>query len=428
MTTDRSMAPPINPVPRVKLSVPEPLFLSNGIPVYIVEAGALDLCRIELLFKAGNTAQEKKLTASFASSLSDSGTPRLNAEQIAESIDAYGAFLENEFFFDYASVNLYSLTRHVENASRILGEVIRDASFPENEFEVHSAFSRQRFLVAMKKVQHICSRKFSDLLFGNNHPYSTALEESDFDAITSHDVRRFYHRFYRPDNLMIFVSGQPGSNILSILEKEFGKIAWPSNDEKPVFPKTLIPVSESGKFHIKVDDALQSAIKIGKRCYGRKDPRFPLLALANTALGGYFGSRLMANIREDKGYTYGIGSGIMSLEYDAFWSISTEVGADVTADALKEIYFEIRKMNESGLSQDELATVKNYMLGSFLGSLDSPFQIGDKVRTIAFYGLDKNYYEYFTDKVSSADALEVGRVFNDVFSEENLVELVVGLR
>src|SRR5690606_5823220 len=145
--------------------------------------------------------------------------------------------------------------------------------------------------------------------------------------------------------------------------------------------------------------ALQSAIRLGSRTIGRSHADFPALQLVNILLGGYFGSRLMANIREDKGYTYGIGSGIVSLQHDAYLTIATEVGADATRATLVEIEKEIGRLRSEPVSDEELQVVKSYILGSMLGSLENIFAHGDKFRNVYFSGLDIDYYDYYVETI-----------------------------
>ena len=150
------------------------------------------------------------------------------------------------------------------------------------------------------------------------------------------------------------------------------------------------------------------------------------LQILNTVFGGYFGSRLMSNIREDKGYTYGIGSAITSMEDAMFFFLSTEVGADVTNEALKEVYFELDRLRDELVSEEELVMVKNYMLGSMLKSSDGPFSMADKYKAVYFKGEDLSFYDRYISMVNNVTSEELLEVAKKYFDPEEMLEVVVG--
>jgi len=142
--------------------------------------------------------------------------------------------------------------------------------------------------------------------------------------------------------------------------------------------------------------------------------------------GGYFGSRLMANIREDKGYTYGIGSAMVSFRHAGYFTISTEVGAEVTKDAIKEIYFELNKLQTEKISENELSLIRNYMLGTFLRSIDGPFALADRFKGIYFNGLNYDYYERYVETIKSITPKQLQDLANKYLKKDEMIELVVG--
>jgi zinc protease len=173
-------------------------------------------------------------------------------------------------------------------------------------------------------------------------------------------------------------------------------------------------------------DAIQSAVKVGRVLFNKTHPDYFKFQVLNSVLGGYFGSRLMANIREDKGYTYGIGSGINNLVRSGYFFISTEVGADVTSSTLSEIYKELKVLRENLIPDTELETVRNYMLGNFLRSVDGPFSLGEKFRAIWEYGLDYSFFDEYFRVVKSVTPGELRDIANQYLREEDMIECVVG--
>jgi len=210
---------------------------------------------------------------------------------------------------------------------------------------------------------------------------------------------------------------------LKLIEKHFAGMKPEGKREKTSAEKINI---RSGIHYIEKKDALQSAIRLGKILFTKNHPDYPAMLVLNTVFGGYFGSRLMANIREDKGYTYGIGSAMVSFSHAGYFTISTEVGADVTKDAVKEIYFELNKIQTEKISESELALVRNYMLGTFLRSIDGPFALADRFKGIYFSGLDYDYYERYVETIRTVSSEKLMELANSYWKKEEMIELVVG--
>jgi zinc protease len=183
---------------------------------------------------------------------------------------------------------------------------------------------------------------------------------------------------------------------------------------------------KASEHFLEKEEALQSAIRIGRRTINRSHADFPGLQVLNTILGGYFGSRLMANIREDKGYTYGIGSASVSLKNAGYFFIASEVGAEVCSKAIDEIDKEIEILKTQPVPDDELVLVRNYMLGSLLGSLENAFSHADKFKNIFFYGLGYDYYERYIQTVKDISAERIMELANKYFNAGDFERVIVG--
>jgi len=242
--------------------------------------------------------------------------------------------------------------------------------------------------------------------------------------MTRDTILDFYRSHYHSGNCTIVVSGSLPLNIHATLNKHFGGV-W--GNVVPV-AKDFVPFrgTTEQKHLIRKDDAIQSAIRIGRVLFNKTHPDYFKFQVLNTVLGGYFGSRLMANIREDKGYTYGIGSGLSSLVHGGYFFISTEVGADVSKDALKEIYKEIGLLREELVGAEELETVRNYILGQFLRSVDGPFALADKFKAVWEFGLGYDYFDRYFEAVKTITAKEIRDMANQYLQEKDLIECVAG--
>ena len=225
------------------------------------------------------------------------------------------------------------------------------------------------------------------------------------------------------------MAGKVEEDMLVLLDNYFGGDDWNNASSSDSFAANLSviePNEINGSELILKKDAVQSAIRIGKVLFNKKHPDFQSLQILNTLFGGYFGSRLMSNIREDKGYTYGIGSGIVSLQNSGYFFISTEVGVDVCKDALNEIYFEMNRLREELVSENELQLVKNYLLGTFLRSVDGPFAMAEKFKGIMEYNLDYDYFDNYIATIRSISASKLRNLANTYLDKNSMIELVVG--
>ncbi|MFI5164279.1 MAG: M16 family metallopeptidase [Bacteroidia bacterium] len=426
----RTQAPSINEIKKAEMIRASEFRLKNNIPVYHINAGTQDLVKIELLFPAGMWQQPSPLVGSAASAMLQEGTSRRSAKEIAEMVDYYGAFLETNIAHDFATVAIYSLNKHLYEVLPVVEEIISDSVFPQNEWEVYLQNKQQAFIVNNKKVSFVSHKVFAELLFGNEHPYGHNVSERDFEKLKKEDAFNFYKRSYSAAHTIVVASGNVTDATLKLIEKHFAslksEIRNPTRLRNGQESEIKKVETEKGIHYIEKKDALQSAIRIGKMLFTKPHPDYPAMLVLNTIFGGYFGSRLMANIREDKGYTYGIGSALVSLSHAGYFNISTEVGAEVTKDAVKEIYFELNRIQTEKISESELQLVRNYMLGTFLRSIDGPFALADRFKGIHFSGLGYDYYDRYVETIRTISSEKLMELANKYLKKEEMIELVVG--
>lgn len=423
-TLDRVNAPAFQVVDKVELLKAEAYKLDNGKTVHYINAGAQDVCRIELIFEAGSWYQHKPLVASAVGRLAQEGTSSYTADQLASKLDFYGAFLEPKVTKDFASVTLYSLNKHLVDTLPLLKEIVTEAIFPEDELNTFTQREVQSLITNQKKVSFLASQKFSETLFGGKHPYGYTISVDDIKALERKVLIEFYEKHYQKLDCDIVLSGKIGKAQFDLVNQYFGSDV-PQNSESLDIEYQAQPHAEK-KIFVERGDAIQSAIKIGFPTISKTHEDFHKLSLVNTILGGYFGSRLMTNIREDKGYTYGIGSGLVSMLHGSYFVISTEVGADVCNDAIKEIYKEIDRLKNEMVGENELNTVKNYMIGRFQRNTDGPFAWADAFVGLHKFGLDYDHYSNFFRVVKEMTAGDVLHIANKYFQESSFYEVVAG--
>lgn len=423
---DRKNAPSRADIQKINVPQAEKHTLDNGIPVYAINAGFQDLVKVELLFTNPEFNAAKPLMNSATNRMLPEGTSKYNSQQLADLIDYYGAFFETDENSDFCSVMLYSLNKYLGQTLPYIREMLTEPSFPENELSVYKKNHKQRLIVDNEKVGSLARRKFNQIIFGNDHPYGFMVQPDDYDALNREDLIAFHKLKYSPSNCVLIVSGMINADTIQMLNKNFG--SWKNENLKLNFNRPAFQTEKEFKHYVKKDGAIQSAIRIGKPFFNRSHEDYPGVAVANTLLGGYFGSRLMSNIREDKGYTYGIGSAIVSMKQEGYFFISTEVGAKVTNDALREIYSEIELMRSETVEEEELEMVRNYMLGTFLKGIDGAFQLAERFKSIYLSGLDYGYYDRYLAKIRTIGPDEVLSLSRKYFDPAGFHELVVGLK
>jgi zinc protease len=422
---DRKTIPAFKPIEKIEMIHAGEKRLRNNIPVYAINAGTQEIIKVEFLFSAGMYHQQMTLQATSVNSMLEEGTSKMNAAQIADAVDFYGAFLEVGVEQDNASVVLYTLNKHLKATLPVIEQIIKDAAFPQNELETHLKNKKQKFLVNNQKVATLARKRFAELIFGEMHPYGRDVKDADFERINREHLVQFYQTHYRSENCRIIVAGKVNDDVYIELDRLFGGNDWSGKEHLKENTSEIISATDKEQLIFK-EDALQSAIRIGKIMFNKTHPDFHPMQVLNTVYGGYFGSRLMSNIREDKGYTYGIGSGMVSLKHGGYFFISTEVGVDVCKNAIAEIYYEMNRLREELVGEEELKLVKNYMLGTFLRNVDGPFALADRFKGLLEYGLGYDYFDRYIATVRSISASDIRDLANTYFDKDSMIELVVG--
>jgi len=426
---DRSIAPEkhsFNPeFFGIESLMPVKTVFSNGIPCYQINKGSQELVKIEFIFDAGTSHQTKKFSSFSVFQLLTEGTLNFTSAQISEIFDFYGAHIEKEIDRDFASVSVYCLNKYLDKILPLLKEIICFPVFPEHEIEIFKKKQISQLIINQEKVNFVARTKFSEILFGKSHPYGAVAEIPDIENININDLKNFHHQYLSSVNCKILVSGKINDKIISDIEAYFGMLKWGNSEKLPFnFPEILNIDAE--KHYIHKEKAVQSAIRIGQRMFNFHHPDYFRFQLLNTVLGGYFGSRLMKNIREDKAYTYGIGSAVLPLKHSGYFFVSTEVGAENTKKAIDEIYHEMDVLTKDIISDEELNLVKNYKYGEFIRSIDGAFAIAESLKPLIMYNLEFDYYTKYLNSIQNTTPENLLQIAEKYFKFNNFIELVVG--
>ncbi|NDV66892.1 pitrilysin family protein [Bacteroides sp. 224] len=423
---NRTIQPEIRELDQIGILYPEKTILPNGIPLYMIRAGEQEIVRLDLVFKGGSWHQTQKLQALFTNRMLREGTLTYSSAEISEKLDYYGAWLELSSSMEYAFITLYSLNKYFAETLEILNSIVKEPIFPEREFQQVIETNIQQYKVNTQKVDFIAHRSLLKNLFGTKHPCGNLAEEKDYDLVTPDLLREFYEIYYTQSNCSVYISGKVTDDIVNRIERVLGTDFFGKGTEIPVQSDKVITISEQKRIFTECPNAMQSAIKLGYHSITRLHPDYPKLRVLVTLFGGYFGSRLMSNIREDKGYTYGIGAGMMFYPGTGLLAISSETDNEYVEPLIKEVYHEIDKLHLETVSQEELSTVKNYMLGEMCRSYESAFSLSDAWIFVHTSGLPEDTFERSLQAVRETDAAELKRLANLYLCKESLKEVIAG--
>jgi zinc protease len=417
---NRTIAPSYSQAEELQLVFPEKIQLTDHVELYWFKDVKDDSVKLDIEWSAGSKYQSKKLVASFTNKMLLAGSDELKARDISEEIDFYGGYSQLEIDKDHSAMVLYGLRDNFSDIFAVVEKAFDQVQFPEAEFKKEVQISLDKFKIDSKKVKVQCRRAFTKNIFGDGSKYSHVAEASDFSDLNRTDLQTYFEEHYAKAPV-IFLTGNVEHSFIEQLKNWASRFnAKPANFEPQSFSQQM------GRVEVPQKDALQSAIRIGRLMFDKNHPDYFKFQLLNTILGGYFGSRLMANIREDKGYTYGIGSGLSVLEEAGYFFVTAEVGADVKEDAIKEVFFEFDRLKNDLIPEEELTKVKNYMLGEFLRQADGPIALMEIYKNIYFNKLKTSYYNDFIAAIHAATAEELKDLANKYLVREQMLEVTAG--
>jgi predicted Zn-dependent peptidase len=424
MVRIRRIQPPVHPFDARILVPIKSVTLRNGTSLFLIDAGTEDIMRIEFVFRAGMALEYLPLLATSSNMMLTEGSEKYTSEELNSILDFYGIFLNLIAEKDTAGLIVYFLNKHFEKALELIVEVLFHPEFPEKELGLLMKKRLNWYRINREKVQNIATDKFFESVFGSHHPYGRMVQETDFEGMMSSLLKDFHTKFYLPEKMTMIVSGRIPERAVDLFEKYFGDL----HSEKIYTEdsKNLIKGESRKKEHIKKKGAIQTAVRIGSPAINKRHPDYPGLKFLNVLLGGYFGSRLMKNIREEKGYTYGIHSSVSSFDLSGFKLISTEVGKENAGQAIDEIYKEIRLLLKEPVAQDELEVVRNYMSGEMVRMFDGPFAIAESFKAVWEFGLDLNYFVGMMNTIRTITPDEILRLANTYYRLDDLYEITVG--
>ncbi|MCB0531617.1 MAG: insulinase family protein [Lewinellaceae bacterium] len=419
----RRSAPHIREVSQLTLPLPKVIRLDNGLPVYVLDFPEQEILKLEVVYNAGRPAETKRLVARATARMVQEGTRQKSAAVIAELIDFYGGSLSIPTNLDSANFLLFTLHRHAEKLVPVFAELLHEPAFPENELETFKRASARSLAIDLDKEEVLAYRKITELIFGPDHPYGYNSTPADYAALQQADLIRHFERWFTPANCRIFASGRVDHGVRYLLNQYFGQerrdgAALAVSPMAPKYVAQTIPLKHPG--------SLQTAVKIGRPLFSRRHPDYNGMYVLNTILGGYFGSRLMRNIREKRGYTYNIYSTVDAMLHDGCFYIATEVDNSKVRATIKQIFAEMERLCEEPIPDAELSMVRNYLLGMLLNGLDGPLNISDVIKTLVTEDLPLDAFDGLVHTIRTITPKQLQKLARRYFKTADFSVVTVG--
>jgi len=403
--------------------------LANGLEVILVESHTVAKFHGELFFRSGNAAAADRSVslAEMTATMVRTGTAKSTSREIEERLRGLGADLSVSAGQDTSAISFAGLSDHAEPLLQLVNELARDASFPPPEFERERRQRLEEVKLERTQPGFLAGERLRRVLF-DKHPYAlVSPTEEQVAAYNIEQLRTLYRDFYTPENAILLLVGDfDPPTIQSDIEKVFG--SW--SGKRPVAKESPWPPSPQGRcvYLVHVPGAVQTQILCGCRAITRKHPDWIKLGLTNSLYGGAFNSRLVMNIREDKGYTYSPRSAVNPLRQHGYFSVSAAVRNEVVAASLTEIFYEIDKLRSLPVPESELLDAQNYLTGVFSMGLATQSGLLSQISTLALNELPDDYLETYRQKVRALTADDVLPAARTYFDSANMQIVVVGDR
>ena len=394
----------------------------NGVDIHVINTSEYEVIRVSFVFHAGTRSQQHPFVASATANMLAEGSKDYTSQQLAEKLDYYGSYFDVNIDRDYVYITFCSLKKFFAQTAELIEQIILYPTFPEKEVATYCAKRRQQLTIERRKVETRAREQFAQAIFGEVHPYGISSDEKEYDSITRVQIENHYRRLYTAQNCMIVCSGSISENVL----QQISKIAEQIPSTAECFNDQIPPFKTSHTNIVKHEGALQSSIRMGRLLFPRTHPDFIPMQVLSTILGGYFGSRLMQNLRERNGFTYGVFSAMVNFQHTGYLALATQVGKEVTHAALEQIDHEINILRTEKVEEEELMLVKNIMAGEMMRILDGPFGIADVTTENILCGFDNSHIQHNLERIRQTSSEEILSLAQKYLDPKDMVTVVVG--
>lgn len=427
----KNLAPVSKEILRVKLPRPVDATLDNGLTVLVLEDHRLPNVAVNLTIEgAGGLYDPSDVPglASVTAQMTREGTKGRTSRQIAEETERLAAFIfVNSGFGSSTSTTLFAsgLSDNFDQWFALAVDILLNPSFPADEL----AKLKDRLKVQLRQNRaspfFLASERFNRVVYGNHPAAVISATDASLDAMTLEMLAKFHRERYAPQNAILAIAGDvSASTLIPRLKAMFQ--SWPRTTVADQLPQNPIPATQRKLYLVHRPNSVQTNLFVGNIAIDRRSPDYIAMTVMNRILGGGPASRLFINLREEKGYTYGVGSGLTALKFPGPWSASSSMRTEVTEGALGELLKEIRRIREEKVSARELDDARRAIVAQFALSLESPAQVIGYEITRRIYGFPADYWDTYPARVSAISADEVQRVARKYLDPETMQIVAVG--
>ncbi|MFI3240301.1 MAG: pitrilysin family protein [Bacteroidales bacterium] len=420
---DRSVAPMVKDFTDVDIIKPTQWSLENGIKVKEFNCASEEVVRIDFIFRGGMLQQGQPMLLPMLLSMLSQGTRNYSSADIAECFDYCGAWIDTNMYDNYSVVTVYCINRCLDKVLPVIEEMIKYPTFPSEEFKVVKSQTLSLLRTNHERVSYLAMRGFNRAFFGDSHPLGKEGTISGLRKINVEELSGLHKAIFTSDGALIQIAGCVTDDVRELITNYFSN-SWGGS---AVDISTVDKTPSRKRLNIcNKSNAVQSAVIMGMETINRDNPDYLTMRVLITALGGYFGSRLMSNIREDKGYTYGIHGHLLGKSDMAYMIISSECDTSYTYPLIQECIKEIERLKVELIADEELKLVKSYMLSNLAKISDSPFSISDYYLTAYCNNIPKEYFNNQVAVIKNITPEELLEVAKKYLNIEQLYIIIAG--
>lgn len=418
---DRHIAPPAQALHPVTFAKEQIITFANGLQVYLLPLGDQEVFKWECIWDGGAAAAPKAGMANRCAQMLKRGTKNYSGYALNEAFDFHGAYWDVQTQMEHHGISVYSLCKHFPALLDLSQEIIHSSQFHLDDWEKERDIDVQKLRLQWEKTSFASGQYFRAALF-EGQPLGRIAQAEDVAQLELSETQAWYQSHWKEAMPRIFLSGKIHDSMLQALENSFGKGRYQEIETIQTIPVN----SKAQSIYKEKEGAMQSSIRYGKLGPSRKEKDYFHFMVANTLLGGFFGSRLQKNIREEKGFTYGISSSLIPLKSQAYWVCGTDVNKANREETLAEIRKEILGLQETLVPEEELDLVKNYLIGNFIAEASQVFDVAEKIKTRCLYQLEDRYYENFQAAIQDCQATDIQAVARKYWNLNEMLEVSVG--
>ena len=368
--------------------------------------------------------QHKPLQALFTNRMLREGSEGYSGAEISRRLDYYGAWIDMYSSQGCNHIILYVLAKHFPLLLPVVEDFVKRPLFPQENLDVVRRNNKAHFLINSQKVDVVAQRHFERTLWGESHTLGRVVESGDYDAITRDDLRQYFDEVYSNKNCTLFLSGTQNKAVVDAIVSAFGNMEWGAADKVSVHMAP--PSPQPGKQKIVLENTLQSAVKVGCLALPSTHPDFFDLRFLNVLLGGYFGSRLMSNIREENGYTYDIISEIDAYGKDNVFVVSSQAATEYVEPLLEELYKEMERLQTEEIPAEEVELVRNYIMGELCREYEGSMAKSEVFVNAWLSGDGFDSVNRYIDAIKLVTPQKLQLVARKYLQRDKMFEIVVG--